>query len=1399
MCSKSRGCKDVNCTAGLSLIRVTALVCILVLLNPIAALPQGKAAAAAKTSTIHIRTVEDFEALAEKCKLDTWSQGKRVVLEDDISLEGAEVQAIPTFGGIFDGNGHTISGLSLTENASPTGLFGILQTCGEIQDLHVSGTVAPDGDCSSTGGIAGENYGKIDSCTFTGSVAGKSMTGGIVGMNALTGRITDCSVSGSVTGRKMTGGIAGCSQGRIRDCRNSAYVNTESVDPSVDLEKINLEFSLDVKKLPAMETAVTTMDTGGIAGYSSGRVTGCTNLAAMGYPHIGYNIGGITGRSCGYIYSCENKAAISGRKDVGGVVGQMEPFIAQEVKESTLNRLEKELSTLDGLLSKALNDGNGAIGNVSSRLSRIADYMDSAAGAASDIRTSGSLTGKVEGSSSAASSKTGGSADSRADASAQMIVTTSLGGLSSAISGMSGQMRLLSNEIAGASGTMTNDLKAIQKQINSISDIALELFEGSDENVVTDSSEKNISSVKLGKISSCTNSGTAQGDVNTGGIAGAMAMEYTLDPEDDVSSGLSGKQRSAMELKAIITDCINTGEVSSRYNYAGGICGRMDLGLINRGEGYGRISSEYGDYVGGIAGVTASVVRDSFAKCFLSGGEYVGGIAGCGVDEEAGGDCSKISGCYSMVEIEESTAFNGAISGADAGTFRSNYFVSDTLTGINGRSYTNRAEPISYESLLKKAEKLSLPDAFREFTAVFEADGETVQMLTFSYGDTLETSSWPKVPKKEGYYGRWNKTSLQNLHFDTVIKAVYSPYVSTLSDTGTRSDGRPIFFVEGMFDEGEEVKVTAMPNTPYEFDNLADGWSGLLTKGLSETEVGREIVEQWKISIPDDGEDVHTVRYLAPNADPSHLAVYLKEKDGWKKTDAKVIGSYLSFSVTGQDAEIAVIDTVDTGIIWSIIILLLLMVAAAEIFLICRKIGKKRKKDGTQSSISKEINGEHTASRRRKRRRKPFAAILLTLILIAAAAAACFLTNIVGTLQICDILKEYAEKEELSMELTVDAMLGSETADFTAEIDRTIVDGHPITAVSQDGWVLYYNEGTVYLENGNAYRITDEFPDYLNLLYHAQEIYGRVDIQQEDQRCTATAAGEDAQALLKLLVPSASEFLGNTDSLKLETVTEGDLLKEIRFSGNGTLQDEENTSFQISAVLRIRSGEKETLSVPAPVLKAVSEGKRGTEAILTDVLVRMAAAWKDLQEQDTLCAEMRLRADCGPVAVEDTLQLCRWNGSWKEIWSVRKNGYVLYFTDTAICGEDGKIIAETDPPSVKAADLLSVAYQAFLAGGLEYSSTEEKEIFTVSLDEEGMEKAAEAIAPESVKLDPLLNSGSVQAVVIQGRICEIKVSCSGTVRVAASDADVLLEADMRIREDDIGAVIPDEVKETLEQ
>ena len=332
---------------------------------------------------VTISSAEELLAFAKDCALDTWSQGKTVRLTADIDLSGRDFTPVPTFGGTFLGDGHTISGLHITASGSNMGLFRYLQAGAVVQELNVSGNVSPDGSRSTVGGIVGVNAGAVRNCSFRGVVKGASSVGGIAGRNEESGEIAGCSVSGLVTGESGTGGVAGRNYGLLLKCRNGASVNTNDPESSSGLEELASGGALEVLTSSSNDSGLDTWldshtDTGGVVGYSSGVVQSCSNFGAVGYPHVGYNVGGVAGRQTGYLSGCSNSGAVYGRKDVGGIVGQAEPYVALNPASDTLERLRKELDTLDSLVNRALDHAESGRDDISTRLTSISGCTDAA-------------------------------------------------------------------------------------------------------------------------------------------------------------------------------------------------------------------------------------------------------------------------------------------------------------------------------------------------------------------------------------------------------------------------------------------------------------------------------------------------------------------------------------------------------------------------------------------------------------------------------------------------------------------------------------------------------------------------------------------------------------------------------------------------------------------------------------------------------------------------------------------------------------------------------------------------------------------------------------------------------------------------------------------------------------
>lgn len=1134
---------------------------------------------------VRIGSAEELVKFAEKCASDSYSSELTAILTDDIELDGTAVY-IPIFLGTFDGNGHTIRHLELMSGESRLALFGRLERGGTVKNLRVEGTITPSGSQSTVGGIVAENYGRIDTCVFAGTVIASEQVGGIAALNEAGGIITACRVAGVIQGKRYTGGIVGKSAGDVVRCTNLAAVNTSVTDEELDIEELgNLDSTVyDLLKNRSLDNETGTLtDTGGIAGHSTGVLQSCENNGSVGYPHVGYNVGGIAGRQSGYISNCKNRGNIQGRKDVGGLIGQMAPDITLQASGDSLEELQDELNTLHSMLNRTMDDAQTVSDDVSAQLSQVTNYTDSArthagdlvdrvqeftdanieavndvsllaeryvakgsvvlddladassamadamhemedipalmqdvtelndtllaqlrdfadktqaaaeamqrgaeamdkafgviagwnpdlpdtsqlqddlqtlidaaqdlsdiasqaldeyeqtgtvsaetrealrlalqqtleansavlddlnellkntdfdglldealevlrefsgymrdamnefsdaarllSGAMDDLsdaldtmRELNSYFGEISEDIANAAPMLTRAADSLAQAfrdgaqwardlgSEEPITFTPLGtdfsdsadALNAALGSVSSELGGLNDTLDTSNSVLLSDMRQINNQANKVMNLFFNILNDTQNadytDIYEDVSDQSLQSAVEGKVQESTNSGSVSADRNVGGLVGAMAIEYDLDPEDDLTSDkTSGLRRYTYQTRAVLLNCTNTGTVEAKRSCAGSVTGRMDLGTISGCGGFGDVTSESGDYVGGVCGFSLSSIQDSYAKCTLSGGKYVGGIAGSG---------SRVSNCVSMVALADCDQFTGAIAGEITDDYQNNRFVSDTLAGVDRVSLSGKAEKIGYSQMLRIE---GIPKQMKTLTLRFVADDVTLASYPIEYGASFPMGSAPEIPQQEGKYAVWDHETLDDLHFDTVVTAVYTTYVTTLDSPAQREDGRQVFLSEGLFDSAAQLTAEQIRLPEGELPRLSeDFWTAVRQALGARTVRYGAVLEQWQVTIPDDGQMEHLVHYLPPEDGRGELVVYVKDADGWTMHECGDFGSYATLTLPAGQTQIVLARLRAVWWVW------LIPAGAALLVLVCilLAVHKKHKKVKAQA------------------------------------------------------------------------------------------------------------------------------------------------------------------------------------------------------------------------------------------------------------------------------------------------------------------------------------------------------------------------------------------------------------------------------------------------------------------
>ncbi len=1119
-------------------------------------------------SRITIRTPEDLVELSRRCSLDSWSRGKTVVLSADLDLSDVEFSSIPTFGGTFDGQGYTISGLTITGSGNVRGLFRYLQSGGVVQNVSLEVTIEPTDLQDSLGGLVGNNRGSVRNCTVTGSIQGETNIGGIIGVNESSGKIINSTFSGSVTGEHYVGGIAGQNLGSILQCVNQGKINTVAVEGEADLE------DLDSRPLNSTENLPACTDIGGITGFSTGVLQSCKNTGPVGYEHVGYNVGGIAGRQSGYLNGCTNQGVILGRKDVGGIAGQLEPEIFLRYGEDLLNQLWSELGTLGDQVDHLLSDLNSTntsttaqlqtlsshagtaqdaagelmdaakdwangnlstVNDLSARISwslqqlepiletlrplpeeltdavdaleegldqaeqagdlasdagqslrtalqealRAADHMNeglehirasqdalkSALGdpneiklaleqmakgigqlgdgtvafseamehlrdgwaalpdvssidaflqAFEDLSTAGTSTANglkniqkafirlkdtitangdptealktalQELEKAAASFQSGAdqlqtagkhllsaldtledagiyldgvvdafrdagdafnNAFSRlgegADAFHEMVKTlaeepsiqfTPIGSdmtargdtLDAALSDLLGSADDLGDLLSQSSDTILGDLSAVSQQLQSITDLLRQETSlkksGEGDRIEDISDQVDGRSQRTGCLSDARNEGVVKGDVNVAGIAGSMAIEYDFDPEDDLVEVGDRSLDVRYQTKAVILSCINLGEVTGKKDDAGGIVGRMDLGQVSHCENYGSVSSADGSYVGGIAGASWGSIRDSWARCTLSGDHYVGGIAGYG---------STLKNCHTLITLQEGSAYVGTVAGSvdPEGTVTGNTFTQEALGAIDGISYAGQAEPVTFGALCAAG----APETFAQLELTFRADGKEVAVVPFQYGKGI--ARLPEIPAKKGYSAAWPDLDYSHLTASQTLEAIYTPYTSSLTDGGDLPD----ILVDGSFSAQAKVSHTTKETA----------W----TDSKGESHQGTA----YTVTVKDPVLDAvsYTVHCRLPEAN-GRYAVWVQTGENWQRQDSEKDGSYLLFPSTEETITFCLVEEGNSLVKY----LLTFTVLAAGLFILFWRRRMQKKKEHAQQPPASSLESK---------------------------------------------------------------------------------------------------------------------------------------------------------------------------------------------------------------------------------------------------------------------------------------------------------------------------------------------------------------------------------------------------------------------------------------------------------
>ena len=254
--------------------------------------------------TFYINSIQEFYEFAEQINSDSLNtSNKTYFLTTDIVLESNNTDnwtPIKKFKGVFDGQGHSISGLYFSSESFLEKIALFEKNDGIIKNLNIKDGIIYK-NASQVSFLCVENDYLIQNCNIINSTInvqeGSSQIGGICSYNG--GYIEYCSNSSNITSKDINavGGVVGENYGFVRKSNNFGTITGEN------------------------NTNYNNASLGGVVGSNHGIVKLSFNKGKISGNE---STGGIVGSNFDNgddIMDCYNFGTVSGNYRVGGIVG----------------------------------------------------------------------------------------------------------------------------------------------------------------------------------------------------------------------------------------------------------------------------------------------------------------------------------------------------------------------------------------------------------------------------------------------------------------------------------------------------------------------------------------------------------------------------------------------------------------------------------------------------------------------------------------------------------------------------------------------------------------------------------------------------------------------------------------------------------------------------------------------------------------------------------------------------------------------------------------------------------------------------------------------------------------------------------------------------------------------
>lgn len=222
------------------------------------------------------------------------------------------------FAGSFDGQGHTVTGLTIDRPSEDyTGLFGRASDQAKIRNVAVEGASVRGADC--VGVLAGSGEGDVVEATVSGSVSGSTSVGGVAG--CFSGELRS---SGASTTVESSANVAGGLVGGLDDGSLvfQSYATGDVSGANIVGGLVGAHTESEIRRSYATGDVSGGWVIGGLVGKSTRTTDQIRSSYATGDVSGERRVGGLIGWNSGTITESYAIGAVTGDERVGGLVGE---------------------------------------------------------------------------------------------------------------------------------------------------------------------------------------------------------------------------------------------------------------------------------------------------------------------------------------------------------------------------------------------------------------------------------------------------------------------------------------------------------------------------------------------------------------------------------------------------------------------------------------------------------------------------------------------------------------------------------------------------------------------------------------------------------------------------------------------------------------------------------------------------------------------------------------------------------------------------------------------------------------------------------------------------------------------------------------------------------------------